>query len=84
MTGRMSPLDLGTKKIEDSKGPDLVSLIMLDSNMRDMVVSRQGLTRLSLFIRNESVLIKTRTPSFHFLYMFPNGKTELNRRTVEM
>jgi hypothetical protein len=42
---RLDSLDLGTQKIVDSKGPDLVSLIMLASNILWMVRSTLGFVR---------------------------------------
>ncbi len=64
--GNDSRLDLSTKKKVDSKGPDLVSLIMLASNILWMVRSRHGFVRVYLFILEVQGFIKTLTPSFHF------------------
>ena len=50
MTGFIKPFDLGTRKIVDSNGPDLVSLIIWASNIRWTVRSRHGLVRVSLRI----------------------------------
>ena len=84
MTGLWSPFDLGTRKMVDSNGPALVGLIIFALNILFMVSLRQGFVFFLLGIRDEAALIKTLTPSFQLRYIFPKGKTELNKRTEDL
>ena len=65
----------------DSKGPDLVSLIMSDSRRFCIVLSIQSLVRWSRGWCKWVVLRNKRMPFFHLLKIRPKGKTELRSRT---